>query len=154
MNALTIWQPWASAIALGVKKVETRGWACPEWAIGVPMAILAGRKNGKEGREAWERLVLAEPETFGIFGAAGIRCWEEMPFGAVVCVVKVTGCEPTDYVGRGQVQPAWFRGAPDERRWGDHGPGRWAWIIGEVRRIEPPFQLIGRQGIFEARELV
>lgn len=27
MKVITIWQPWASLIVLGHKKIETRGWA-------------------------------------------------------------------------------------------------------------------------------
>lgn len=29
MKALTLWQPWASLVALGVKTVETRSWSTP-----------------------------------------------------------------------------------------------------------------------------
>ena len=28
-TALSLWQPWASAIALGLKKIETRSWYTP-----------------------------------------------------------------------------------------------------------------------------
>lgn len=31
MRALSLWQPWASAIAAGAKKIETRGWSTPGW---------------------------------------------------------------------------------------------------------------------------
>ncbi len=27
MKAITLWQPWASLIAIGAKKIETRSWA-------------------------------------------------------------------------------------------------------------------------------
>lgn len=27
MKALTLWQPWASLVALGEKKIETRTWS-------------------------------------------------------------------------------------------------------------------------------
>lgn len=27
MKALTIWQPWAGAVAAGIKKNETRSWS-------------------------------------------------------------------------------------------------------------------------------
>lgn len=29
MKALTLWQPWASLIAVGVKAIETRSWPAP-----------------------------------------------------------------------------------------------------------------------------
>ncbi|WP_148133944.1 ASCH domain-containing protein [Candidatus Formimonas warabiya] len=30
----TLWQPWASLIAEGYKKIETRSWKAPEKVIG------------------------------------------------------------------------------------------------------------------------
>lgn len=42
MKALTLWQPWAWAIAAGHKKVENRGFA-PKFMIGERFAIHAGK---------------------------------------------------------------------------------------------------------------
>jgi hypothetical protein len=44
MYALTIWQPWADAIAFGDKDVENRSWPAPPWIIGVRICIHAGRE--------------------------------------------------------------------------------------------------------------
>lgn len=43
MKALTIRQPWASLIALGVKTIETRSWRAPQALIGQTIAIHAGK---------------------------------------------------------------------------------------------------------------
>lgn len=29
MKALSLWQPWATLIAIGAKQYETRGWSTP-----------------------------------------------------------------------------------------------------------------------------
>ena len=42
MKALTIRQPWATLIALGVKTIETRSWRSPASLIGQRLAIHAG----------------------------------------------------------------------------------------------------------------
>ena len=42
MKALTVWQPWASLIAIGAKPYEFRGWACPIALRGKRIAIHAG----------------------------------------------------------------------------------------------------------------
>ena len=44
MKALTIWQPWASLIMMGVKPYEFRGWAAPKWIVGKRIAIHAAVK--------------------------------------------------------------------------------------------------------------
>jgi activating signal cointegrator 1 len=45
MKAITIIQPWATLIALGEKKFETRSWATKHRG---PLAIHAGKKIDKE----------------------------------------------------------------------------------------------------------
>lgn len=44
MKALTIWQPWATLIAIGAKPYEFRGWQPPKWLIGKRLAIHAGAR--------------------------------------------------------------------------------------------------------------
>jgi hypothetical protein len=44
VTALTLWQPWASLIAEGVKTIETRSWPAPAELIGQHIAIHAGQK--------------------------------------------------------------------------------------------------------------
>ena len=49
MRALSLWQPWASGIALGAKRIETRSWSTP---YRVPIAIHAAKKWGGEQARA------------------------------------------------------------------------------------------------------
>ncbi len=44
MYAITLHQPWASLITLGVKTVETRSWPAPERLLGQTIAIHAGKR--------------------------------------------------------------------------------------------------------------
>ena len=44
MYAITLHQPWASLIALGIKTVETRSWAVPTRLVGQTIAIHAGKR--------------------------------------------------------------------------------------------------------------
>ena len=47
MRVLPIWQPWASLVAVGAKRVETRHWAAPN-LIGQRIAIYATKKKKSE----------------------------------------------------------------------------------------------------------
>ncbi|RWN20383.1 MAG: hypothetical protein EOR94_13310 [Mesorhizobium sp.] len=47
MKALTVWQPWASLIAIGAKPYEFRGWKPPKSLIGKQLAIHAGARPVK-----------------------------------------------------------------------------------------------------------
>lgn len=49
MRALTLWQPWAWAMAQGFKVIENRDWAPPKWLIGHDFALHAGAKWDSSG---------------------------------------------------------------------------------------------------------
>lgn len=44
MKTLSIRQPWASLILLGIKRIENRSWPAPSALIGQRLAIHAARK--------------------------------------------------------------------------------------------------------------
>lgn len=56
MFALTIWQPWAAAIAHGPKRIENRQWAPPLTHVGQRIAIHAGKSYDPQwnGRSVYE----------------------------------------------------------------------------------------------------
>lgn len=45
MKALTIWQPWATLIAIGAKPYEFRGWVAPKSVWNKRIAIHAGART-------------------------------------------------------------------------------------------------------------
>lgn len=64
MRALTVWQPWASLIAVGAKPYEFRSWPAPAWIVGQRIAIHAGV------RKLWNRRALARARNDALEGAA------------------------------------------------------------------------------------
>ena len=142
MKAISLWQPYASLIAAGVKTIETRGWAPPRDLVGERIAIHAAKAietSDVRGRER-HRLIAAaldDPE------------WDRnVPRGAVVCTAVldhtalVTGPEHD-----GQVTAAgtrWVRTG----EWGDFSPDRWLWFLRDVEPVDPPAPARGRQGFW------
>lgn len=49
MKAITLWQPWATLIAIGAKRIETRNWRAPASLNGQWIAIHAGASLGAVG---------------------------------------------------------------------------------------------------------
>lgn len=94
MKALTLWQPWASLVALGVKTIETRSWATRYRG---PLAIHAATRKPKEYEQVGQYVVhemsngswaafLHDEDDIG----PGLR----LPLGAIVATCTLTACAP------------------------------------------------------------
>jgi activating signal cointegrator 1 len=130
MLALTLWQPWASAIPAGVKRVETRSWPAPASAIGKPLAIHAAAKR----LTSWERGTYLDSDQLN-----GKRL-DELPYGAVVAIATLAACLPTEDL-RAVV-------SAQELEWGDFSPGRYGWVLEEVQPVDTPIPAKGGQRLW------
>lgn len=179
MKALSLHQPWATLIAAGAKVYETRSWPPPRGLIGQPLAIHAAKKVDKElgewvddlcyGQTAggfaladriertFDHLDLVEDNTmFGRFGSGSV-----LPIGCVVATCRLAAAYQLGDPCAGDAAfstivttigaPAPGRPTPRLRRddYGDYAPGRWAWVLDQVRAINPPIPAVGRQGVFD-----
>ena len=133
MYALTIWQPWASLIACGAKRYETRSWAAPHRVIGQRLAIHAGLRGLRRSELGYPLAALRE---YGLD-------YRDLPRGVVVATAYVVAClrtcDPPKYI-------PW-----QERLLGDWSPGRWAWQLEDVVQVEPS-KVRGAQGLWIWRE--
>lgn len=133
IKALSLWQPWASLIALGAKKFETRSW---KTSYRGPLLICASKKNFQP--EIYTAEFLKALRFHGFFWSLDSR----IPFGEALCVVDLAGCLLCGLeINRASVNE-------HERLFGDFTPGRYAWKLENVRAIAP-FPVRGRQGLFE-----
>lgn len=126
MKALSLWQPWASLVAAGVKLHETRHWTT---AYQGPLAIHAAKTRDFAG--APDELCAA---------AFGRNWMRELPLGAVVAVAKLTLCRRAEVVADHLTRA--------DRAAGNFAHGRWAWRLENVRRLNDPIPAVGRQGLF------
>lgn len=161
MRILTLTQPYATLIAQCAKRIETRSWSTEYRG---PLAIHAGQGLGPVGgHEGLVQLLRQSPffEAFTeIFRHTGfIPDYEEiaraLPRGAIVAVGDLVHIVATDQVMRdGYVQ--WdtpdgrhyeFEMNPQEYAFGDYAPGRYAWFLADVQRIDPPLPARGGLGL-------
>jgi hypothetical protein len=124
--AITLWQPYASLLAAGIKAHETRGFRLPERLIGQWVAIHAAKRQPA----LLERLDRICRRTLGH------DYFRSVPRGAVLALVRFTSCKGTMLTS-----PA---GYEDEIA-GDWGPGRYAWRVGDRCILPAPFHIDGRQ---------
>lgn len=129
MKVLTLHQPYATAIALGHKRYETRSW----WtSYRGPLAIHAAK-----GLPGYARDFAALEHQLG-------RMPGYLPLGAIVAVVRLGQIRPTEEVAL-EVEAL-------ERLYGDYTPGRFAWRLEDVRPLREPYPLRGRQGLSNLSE--
>ena len=137
MKALTLTQPWASLVILGIKHWETRGWR--------PRGIDPGDRIAIHAAKGWTRADIdfafelasrnvlplalhAEPDT-------------DLPRGAVLGTVRLIGAHLT---GIKHMEPG-----PIERLLGDYSPGRWVWELADPQPFPEPIPARGMLGLWE-----
>lgn len=125
LTCITLWQPWASLIAQGMKQYETRSWATSHRGrLGIHAAKA---KNSK-----------AEKAAIAYFQSQGLST---IPFGSLICIVDLTACIciGEDFISK---QSEFEIGA------GDWSIGRYAWKLENVRVLSEPIPITGKQGLW------
>jgi hypothetical protein len=82
MKCFTVHQPWATLLALGEKRFETRSWQTHYTG---PVAIHAGRTFNPDV------IRLCRDQLFkDALDRHGIRSWEDLPLGAIIGVTTLS----------------------------------------------------------------
>lgn len=131
-RAISLTQPWATLMAIGAKRVETRGWKTNfrGW-----VAIHAAK--GFPGD--CKRLCYQSPFA-GALAGAGYNKPENLPRGVILAITEIVDCKRTYDVGS--------EISPDERAFGDYSNGRHAIFTNGVRRLKQPIVIKGALGIW------
>jgi hypothetical protein len=137
MKALTLWQPWASLVAIGAKKVETRCWFTKHRG---PLAIHSAqiipyKFLGKSRHSAEFKLFLER----ALPGGIPLKHDTRLPLGKVLCIVNLVAVEP--------ITPMLVHDlTPQERAFGNYEEhGRYAWFLEVVGRFEEPIPARGNR---------
>src|SRR5260221_8842541 len=136
MTSLSLWQPWASLWCSQRKVHETRSWRCSHRGC---LLVHAAKHFEKD-------FPLDDPLRVILHDEFGGHWPLELPTGALIGMVNVVDCVPTEML---------FGDAAandDERVCGDFSAGRFAWKRDEFRRFDRPVPYRGAQGIFNVRD--
>lgn len=131
---ITLHQPWASLIALGAKRYETRSWKTPYRGT---LIIHAGRVHNLDAFREDLRIAYRPPFR-AYLEKAGITVVTALPRGAALCVVDLVDCIPTEFADV----------TDQERAFGDFTPGRFAWKLENLRVFADPYIIRGAQGLW------
>lgn len=139
MKALTLTQPWATLVALGVKTIETRSWST---SYRGPLAIHAATSF-----PAWARGFARTTARRDLYAMAreldgDIFDPKVLPRGAVLCAVRLMDVVSTS-------EPGFDRFYTGEVEYGDYSPGRFAWYLSHLHRLPDPIPAKGALGLWE-----
>jgi activating signal cointegrator 1 len=145
MRCITLTQPWATLIAIGAKKIETRGWST---SFRGPLAIHAAAGLGPVGgMKGYAELCTSSPFWEALTGAG--YCGphpRQPPRGAIVAVARLYSIYRITVDGIEGFNP---QPPANEIAFGDYSPGRYAWLLTDVRALPEPIPARGALGLWE-----
>lgn len=151
MKGLSLWQPWASLMAVGAKRIETRSWSTDYRGL---VAIHAAKRF-----QEMERLLVNNihfynalwPEyDLGTIDSDRPRpdlVIKALPLGCFVAVGKLRHCLSTN----ANLKPIPLRDS-DEYHFGDYSENRWMWVFDEVWKLSSPVHAIGQRNLWTLDE--
>jgi hypothetical protein len=133
VKALSLTQPWATLAAIGAKRIETRSWRT---SYRGSLLIHAAKGFGREARAK----CLEEPFRSALSQVLSAPdAWDELPRGKILAVCELRDC----------VLIKGPRDVPSpEREFGDYSPGRYAWHLSDVRKLETSVEARGMLGLW------
>lgn len=142
MKALTLTQPWASLVAIGAKRIETRSFRTSYRGT---LAIHAAKGFPRWAKQTCEERLFAQE-----LGP------DPLPLGVVLAECRLISCIPTRELQENRViEVDYLAGCADfymsdsERLFGDYTPGRWAWLLADVKPLAIPIPAKGALGLWE-----
>lgn len=126
IKGITLWQPWASFMAIGLKKNETRSWGT---SYRGPLAIHAAANEPKD-QIPWDVYALALDH---------IGSWRSWPRGKILCISELLDCIHDPPIPKD----------PIEATLGFYGRGRAAWKTKMLQVFEEPIPVKGKQSLWD-----
>ena len=141
--AITLWQPWATLVAAGLKPYEFRHWPAPRALWGRRVAIHAGARPMRRVELQGLLRSIEKDSGWGTAlrpGAAelvdrALTAPRSLPLASVLCLATLH--EPRRPV------VLFGRDVADSDRIDKHV---WAWPLTDITRLEPYVPATGRQG--------
>ncbi len=147
MKLITLWEPWATLMAIGAKRIETRYWNTNY--RGWVAIHSAKRFTADEDDLCWMSPFREALQSANV-PVAPYRSGQrfQFPLGHIVAIAKVIDCLPTDSM---ICIPGVFDhyrelDSPIERAFGNYDSGRFGIVTSSVFRLPTPIAFRSRQG--------
>jgi hypothetical protein len=140
MKALSLWQPWASLIAMREKQIETREWST-EYRGELAIHATAKRPPRWLGDSRHSEIFRTElADVLNVRRDAVEMALRKLPYSSVVCIVRLIDIQPTSDVREILCER--------ERIFGNYEDGRYAWFLEVVHKFEEPIPAKGNRKLW------
>ena len=158
MKIITLWQPWASLIALGCKQYETRSWYTNyRGRILIHAAIRSMNCNGHFLLDILEREGFWKPFMQDLDGDTTDYRRAVFPTGVIVAIADLTNCfymidNESDRKVKHRDTIVISSVSEQESLCGDWQFGRYAWKLENIKALQHPISFKGSQGLKPASD--
>jgi activating signal cointegrator 1 len=129
MNAISLTQPWATLLGLGIRRIETRPYAAQRGLLAIHAEAILPQWAIDRSTQEPLRTLLRD---------AGVRHWIDLPTGAIIAVGHVDSCqlitEPPDDL---------------EATYDNFRPGYFVWRLSNMYQLPEPVFTKGGWGVWE-----
>lgn len=150
MKAITLREPWATLVAIGAKRIETRSWKAPDWLIGQRIAIHAA-KGLTENEWSIAKWSPGFPEALKDSPWFWDSALPKFAFpetrGKVIATAVLANCVLFDESNVRSIAVGSGAGVT-ELAFGDFTSGRYGWLLRDVQRLPEPIPARGELGIW------
>lgn len=137
MKVLSLLQPWATLVVMGIKKIETRSWSTNHRGT-----LLIHASKGKAGS------IFADASLFKNY----IHDFNKLPFGAIIGQVELVNVIRTEALGMSDEHINKL--TIEEKAFGDYESGRYAWILEEAVMFEQAFYCRGSVSVWNCPPMI
>ena len=148
MKALSLWQPWATLVAMGEKRIETRCWSTDyrgELAIHAtmkrPARWLGASAHTDPFRDELADVFCVRRDRDDRMGKRVDDVLQSLPYGKVLCIVRLVDICETACMQRDELPMR-------EQIFGNYEDGRYAWSLEMVEVFEPPIPAKGNRRLW------
>ena len=152
MKVLTIQQPWASLVAHGHKKIETRSWNAKYRG---ELLIHAGAKKIRLQDGMYD--LIDHMERIGF-----MKDFDKLPYGAIIGKVNLVDVIPTGNIRTNYAECVFeynlyeqaqnknqiFMINPTEKAFGDYSPNRFGWLLSDPVLFDVPIPCKGQLSLW------
>lgn len=140
MKAITLTQPWATLVATGAKRVETRSWRTLHRGV---LLIHSAQRLPLVWTPFGSPYFKTELEPLVGLNQFGVPNIDQLPRGEILATVNVADVvEITEEFVAEQ--------EPQELAFGNYLPGRFAWIFDDVLALDEGIPATGSLGLWNA----